>query len=245
MLCAMSLGPGGGSQLAISEVLIAAAGLIAGWAVVGLVGATGALPDGDVGQALGLIYGPIAVAVGAVTYWQVATRVFSAPGPGATTRLSAPKTALVVTIHVAAAVVGSEILAYLMKLAGFPVTEQTVVLDILRGGLGLRPPLIALCAGALVLAPLAEELFFRALLFRRIRRVAGRTPAYLYSAVGFALIHQNPVGLVIYAWLGLVFASALERSARPAAAVWTHVGNNAVALGILLVQTHAGTLPPP
>lgn len=232
-------------RLAVSEVLLAAAGLVIGWAGLGLVTATGVLPRGEAGRALGLVYGPVAVGIGAFAYGTLATRVMSAPRPEVSAPLSLPKTALVVGLHVLAAIVGSEGLSWILQRVGLPVTEQEAVLSILRGGLEWGLPLIALGVGGLVLAPVAEEAFFRLLLFRRIRRTSGRVPAYVCSAAGFALIHQNPVGLVVYAWLGLVFASAFERTGRPGAAIGAHFGNNAIALSILLYQAHTGTLPPP
>lgn len=243
--------PAGDLRSGTSEVLLAVAGLIVGWAAVGVIQALGVIPATGAGAAFGLVLGPVAVAVGALIYRALANRVIgaaptgptgdAAPSEGIPTRAGA--TAGVVVLHVIAAIVGSELLAWTLRALGAPVAEQKVVLDILRRGLALRPDLVALCLGGLVLAPLAEELFFRLLLFRRVRAAAGRVPAYFASALGFALIHQNPVGLLVYAWLGLVFASALERTRRPIAPILVHFGNNGVALSILLYQAHTGTLP--
>jgi membrane protease YdiL (CAAX protease family) len=73
------------------------------------------------------------------------------------------------------------------------------------------------------------------LLFRRVHHVGGRVPAYVLSAAAFATIHGNPEGLAIYAWLGLVFASAYERTGRLWCAMLVHVCNNALALAVLLM----------
>ena len=86
-------------------------------------------------------------------------------------------------------------------------------------------------------APLAEELFFRQQLFGRIRRGGGPLAAYLSSALIFAAFHNNLQGLVVYIWLGLVFASAYARTGRISAAIAVHFGNNAFTLVALLTAS--------
>lgn len=139
-----------------------------------------------------------------------------------------------VAAHLLLAVLGSFALALLMQALGAPVVEQTLVLEITRSGDLRRPELAILCFSALVLAPLAEELFFRQQLFGRIRRGSGPLAAYLASALIFAAFHNNLQGLVVYAWLGLVFASAYVRTGRISAAIAVHFANNAFTLTALL-----------
>jgi membrane protease YdiL (CAAX protease family) len=91
-----------------------------------------------------------------------------------------------------------------------------------------------LAVSAVVLAPLAEESLFRGLLFRRILERVGPWPAYVVSALAFAAIHGNLAGLVIYVWLGLVFAETLRRTGRLWTAIVVHMGNNAFALSLLV-----------
>lgn len=140
-----------------------------------------------------------------------------------------------IALHLLLAVLGSFALALLMQALGAPVAEQTLVLEITHDADLRRPELLILCFSALVLAPLAEELFFRQQLFGRIRRGGGPLAAYLVSALIFAVFHNNLQGLVVYVWLGLVFASAYARTGRIAAAIAVHFGNNAVTLATLLL----------
>ena len=142
-----------------------------------------------------------------------------------------------VTLHLLLAVLGSFALALLMQALGAPVVEQTLVLEITRNADLRRPELAMLCFSALALAPLAEELFFRQKLFGRIRRGGGPLAAYLASALIFAAFHNNLQGLVVYVWLGLVFASAYARTGRISAAIAVHFANNAFTLVALLTSS--------
>jgi len=141
-----------------------------------------------------------------------------------------------VALHLVLAVLGSFALALLMQALGVPVVEQTLVLEITSDADLRRPELAILCFSALVLAPLAEELFFRRQLFGRIRRGGGPLAAYLASALIFAAFHNNLQGLVVYVWLGLVFASTYVRTGRIGAAIAVHFGNNAFTLAVLLTS---------
>jgi membrane protease YdiL (CAAX protease family) len=80
----------------------------------------------------------------------------------------------------------------------------------------------------------AEEWLFRALLLRRLLAHVGRPFAYGASALGFAAIHGNPAGFVVYVWLGLVFAVAMERTGKVASPITVHLTNNAFAFALLL-----------
>jgi len=63
---------------------------------------------------------------------------------------------------------------------------------------------------ACVLAPLSEELLFRAGLYRVIRQKLGRTPALLISALLFGVLHQNWAGFLPLAALGMLLALVYE-----------------------------------
>jgi membrane protease YdiL (CAAX protease family) len=63
-----------------------------------------------------------------------------------------------------------------------------------------------------VVAPLGEELLFRAGLFRISRRYLPRWAALLLSALAFASLHLSTVHFVPLTVLGVVFGIAYERS---------------------------------
>lgn len=102
----------------------------------------------------------------------------------------------------------------------------------------------AALASALVVAPAAEELFFRGLLFRALRARAGAAFAASASAVAFGVVHlsrEDPVGSVVpvtvAVCLGLGLALLYERRGNLVAPLAAHVAFNAV--GVLVLLTRA------
>lgn len=193
------------------------------------------LPPESAQVALSLALTPLATLVAALLYRQVSRaldQTHNPPQPPIVLPLASPLRSLgAAALHLAAAVLGSYLLGLLMDLLGRPVAEQAVVLELVRAG---GPALGSLTFSALVLAPIAEEAFFRGGLFRRLTP-AGAAPAYLISALLFALFHGNLQGLVVYFWLGLVFARAFAVTGRLSVAVAVHFGNNALTLLALLL----------
>jgi hypothetical protein len=63
---------------------------------------------------------------------------------------------------------------------------------------------MGLAAG--VVAPLAEELLFRGIVFRQIRQRLGFAPALLTSSLLFAVMHGDPSQMLTYSVLGGGFA---------------------------------------
>lgn len=120
----------------------------------------------------------------------------------------------------------------LLVLAGFLVLRLAGVnpldriTETLPGGLSER--LLFLFAGV-ILAPLAEEIFFRGVLFGFLRRW-GFVPALLLSSALFAFIHPGGRGLPVTQIVGgLLFASAYEVEGSLAAPVVIHcLGNGAI-----------------
>lgn len=76
----------------------------------------------------------------------------------------------------------------------------------------LDPWLIVLAI--VIAAPIAEETFFRGVVFNAWLREGGRRYAYLGSAALFAVIHLSLVSLVPIFALGLVLAWVYERNGR-------------------------------
>lgn len=214
------------------------------WAEEAVFGRPGLSPD-KVRQIQGVVLTPLATLCAAGFYRWLGRNVDRAASPrghsdpAAQAPIRPPAAGLLATVgwvvlHLLLAVLGSFALALLMQVLGAPVVEQTLVLEITGNADLHRPELAILCFSALALAPLAEELFFRQQLFGRIRRGGGPLAAYLASALIFAAFHNNLQGLVVYVWLGLVFASAYARTGRISAAIAVHFANNAFTLAALL-----------
>ncbi len=89
---------------------------------------------------------------------------------------------------------------------------------------------LAVVLMAAVVAPLAEEIFFRGYLYGVLRRYGGRWSAIGVTALLFAAIHGNATGFVPLALLGVVFALAYELTGS----LWTNILMHAVFNGTTL-----------
>ncbi len=231
-----------------AELGMAFAGLVAGYLVVSVVfGAFG-------GDAIMLGAAPVMTGVAALFYsligprWAAAVEDVSGldpdppaqVAPRATTPLAVAGT---IISGILAALIGSLALGWIFERIGLEVQEQSRVLEIVEDARthGFGPEAIMLVIAALLLAPIAEEWLFRGLLFRRVSERSGRLLAYGVSALAFAIIHGNPAGLVVYLWLGLVFAAVIERTGRLWTAIAVHMTNNGYVLVLLFTLGSTGT----
>ena len=85
-------------------------------------------------------------------------------------------------------------------------------------------------AGAVLLAPVVEELFFRGLLLHRWAYKWGTRRGLLATTVAFALLHASPVNAFL---LGLGFGLIYLRTGSLPLAIAAHALNNFVALELL------------
>lgn len=127
---------------------------------------------------------------------------------------------------------GAYLLAVAQNALGLPAAEQPWIEALAaRGGVGLA----LLAVGAVTVAPVAEELFFRGHIFRYLAAHGAKAWAYLFSVGLFAALHFNLSGLVVYIWLGLLLAWSYNRWRRPLVPIVTHVTANAAALTLLVL----------
>lgn len=220
---------------ALTELALVLTGMLTGVVLLFVLRMLGVWPTSARG--LGLASGPLITATAAGFYWFASKRLdpLAAPVTDPLAVQGAARTIVVTLLGIVLALGGSMLLGWLLDLLGAPVSEQESILEIVRewhDGTD-RVTMIVLGISAVVLAPIAEECLFRGLLFARLRRCSGQTIAYVASAIGFAAIHGNPAGMLVYVWLGLVFAWALARTGRTWAAIVVHMGNNAFAFGML------------
>lgn len=103
---------------------------------------------------------------------------------------------------------------------GYPVDEQDMV-DLFRNA---DDPLliILMVVLAAIIAPITEELIFRAGLFRYLRTRIPRWLALTLPALVFALLHGNLVAFVPLFALGVFFAVAYEHTGRIAVPMIAH-----------------------
>ena len=102
--------------------------------------------------------------------------------------------------------------------------------------LAVIDPLLAV-ATIVILAPIAEELFFRGVVFNALFREGGRRWAYLGSSALFAVIHVSLVALVPIFVLGLALAWVYDKTGNLLAPIAMHtVVNGASVLISLLIR---------
>ncbi len=96
----------------------------------------------------------------------------------------------------------------LLRAVGLPDEPQ----DLIGVFTQTRSPLVVagMLTVACVMAPLSEELIFRAGLYRYIRQKLGRWPALLVSGICFGVLHGNWAGFLPLAVLGMLLALAYE-----------------------------------
>jgi uncharacterized protein len=101
---------------------------------------------------------------------------------------------------------------FLLEQFGFPTDKQELVELFARA----ESPtvIIVVTTLAVVVAPVAEEVIFRAGLFRFLRTRIPRLLALLLPAVIFAALHGNLAAFAPLVVLGIAFALAYERTGR-------------------------------
>lgn len=106
----------------------------------------------------------------------------------------------------------------------------------------LDPWLVILAV--VILAPIAEEIFFRGVVFNALLREGGRRWAYLGSSALFALIHVSLVALVPIFLLGLALAWIYRRTGNLLAPMAMHATVNGISVTLaLLVRFDLVRLP--
>ena len=95
---------------------------------------------------------------------------------------------------------------------------------------------ITLGVAVVIVAPLAEELFFRGLLYRGLSDRFGPGVGMVVSGVAFALVHFNVSVVVPFALIGIVFAWVY----RASGSLWTTIVAHAIFNGVSFAATVYG-----
>ena len=108
----------------------------------------------------------------------------------------------------------------LLQLCHIAAPQQDAI-DILRHAHSALPILILLVS-AILLAPVTEELIFRAAIFRYVRTRLPRWAALLLPAAVFGAMHANLASFAPLVALGVVFSLAYERTGRISTTMVAH-----------------------
>lgn len=84
--------------------------------------------------------------------------------------------------------------------------------------------------GSCLLIPVAEELIFRGVVFKRLKLYIGAVPAIVFSALIFGIMHVNLVQCLYAAVLGLGLALLYEKTNLFCIPVIGHIAANLVAV---------------
>lgn len=104
-------------------------------------------------------------------------------------------------------------------------------------------PVLAVVA-IVILAPIAEELFFRGVVFNAWLREAGRRYAYVGSSLLFAVIHLSVAAVLPIFLLGLALAWVYRRTGNLLAPIAMHATVNGISVALaLLVRFDVVPLP--
>jgi uncharacterized protein len=151
---------------------------------------------------------------------------FPGPDPGAAVRsgLSWGALAWLGSTLVIGAVV------WLLDLLGSPPEPEVA-----ERAIALLDPVVVVLA-VVVLAPIAEELFFRGIVFNAWLREGGRRWAYVGSAALFAAVHLSFVSVLPIFLLGLALAWVYERTRNLLAPIVMHATVNGISVAIALLE---------
>jgi membrane protease YdiL (CAAX protease family) len=138
--------------------------------------------------------------------------------------------------------IGAQLIGYLTVrlLEPFGMRPETGVAD---AALSNADPVVLVVA-IVVVAPIAEELFFRGVVFNAWEREYGVSRAVLGSAVLFAVIHGSPFLIPSILALGIVLALVYRSTRSLAATITLHaVFNGITVLLALLVRFNVLDIP--
>ena len=107
---------------------------------------------------------------------------------------------------------------------------QELIFQEQRGGV-LALVLMLAC----VIGPVAEELFFRGVVYPAIRQRTSRLAATLLSGAAFSLVHTNLVGFLPIMALGCLLAHLYESTGSLASPLAVHIVHNSLLMSLALV----------
>ncbi|MGF1453719.1 MAG: lysostaphin resistance A-like protein [Opitutales bacterium] len=129
------------------------------------------------------------------------------------------------------------LLDLLANLTGAEPPEPQPMVELLLDTPGFGPAKMALMAVAGLLAPWAEECFFRGVLYRAGKQVFSARGAVVLSAALFALAHINLYAFGPLFVLGVMLARAYECTGRLAVPIVMHAAFNLTNLAVIAVES--------
>lgn len=117
------------------------------------------------------------------------------------------------------------------RISELKLEDQQLVTALHEGSIGLK---LVIFLSAIVIAPLAEEILFRGLVYASVKRYTERYFAAVFSSLAFALLHANLGSFAPLFVLGMFFALAYEITGCLAVPILMHAFFNAVSVTLIL-----------
>lgn len=93
-----------------------------------------------------------------------------------------------------------------------------------------EPIMILVVFATIILAPIAEEIFFRGVLYTALKRRFGIILGIIFSAVAFAVVHGSAIQIFPLFLIGLALALIYEKSGLLLPSIATHSLFNAISI---------------
>jgi membrane protease YdiL (CAAX protease family) len=116
------------------------------------------------------------------------------------------------------------------------VTHRTVTTPQQLPDINRNPQWVLAFFAVVIVAPIAEELFFRGFMYQALRRWRGVLQGVLLSALVFALAHVSLIIMPSIFVLGVILAYLFERRGSLAATIAAHMSYNLIGF-IAIVAT--------
>jgi uncharacterized protein len=141
-------------------------------------------------------------------------------------------------IAVIAIPVSAYLAVFIRQLLGRPLESPQLSFMLPQGF--SWPGLIGMLVSVGILAPIAEEIYFRGVIFRWLRGGWKFWPSALISSVIFGLLHGE-ISVAIAAFvLGLILAYAYEKSNSLWGSIAIHIANNSINILLLYLAAASG-----
>ncbi len=95
-----------------------------------------------------------------------------------------------------------------------------------------------------IIAPIAEETFFRGFAYNAIKKKIGINWAIIISALIFSLLHMNLVGFLPIFFLGMLLAYLYQKTGSLIPSIVTHMLHNSIVVGLILIFREIMLLKP-
>lgn len=131
------------------------------------------------------------------------------------------------------------ILLYIKSLGLGDLTGEQELIGLLAAGLSMPVGvLVALLVAAVIIAPVAEEILFRGLLYRFLKSRISARWAMIASSVCFGAIHGNMASFIPLTFLGMILVRAYERTGSLKVPILMHALFNANTTFIVLINPY-------